>query len=359
MRSLAIALILTAVCAAAPKTEIGEINGAKFRVDVPENWNGELVMYCHGYSPVAVSYDSTPNPIVNGFVAQGFAVAQSGYAAGGWAIAEAVQDTEALRRYVAGKYGKPKRTYVMGHSMGGFLTMLMMESFPTVYDGGLALCGPLAPATFFMGRHVFDLAVVFDYYFPGALPSPAKVPPDYAGGEAKNKEIEKLLDGKPESAAAMRRYAGVRSNKDLAGTVVFFRYILKDLQERGGGNPFDNRGVAYWGTEDVNALNDGVARYSADPNAAAYLERYYSPSGKLARPMLAIHTTYDPLVPPWVPNLYATISQHGGSDRLFVQQYVKRGGHCAITPEETGRGFRQLRQWGLDGKRPEAGLSRP
>jgi hypothetical protein len=30
---------------AAPRTETGEIDGAKFRIDIPENWNGGLVMY--------------------------------------------------------------------------------------------------------------------------------------------------------------------------------------------------------------------------------------------------------------------------------------------------------------------------
>ncbi|HEV2687541.1 MAG TPA: alpha/beta hydrolase, partial [Bryobacteraceae bacterium] len=147
-------LVCAALCLAAePKTEIGEINGAKFRIDIPENWNGGLVMYCHGYSPVAGNFkEGKLPPIFAVFTDQGYALAQSGYAAGGWAIQEAVADTEALRRYFTGKYGKPKETYVTGHSMGGFLTMMFMERFPTSYDAGLALCGPLAPTTYFMER---------------------------------------------------------------------------------------------------------------------------------------------------------------------------------------------------------------
>ena len=80
------------------------------------------------------------------FIAAGYAVAQSGYAAGGWAIQEAVVDTESLRRYFVRKYGPVKETYVTGHSMGGFLTMMLMETQPSTYDAGLPLCGPLAPA---------------------------------------------------------------------------------------------------------------------------------------------------------------------------------------------------------------------
>ena len=55
MRLLTAFLVCATFCAAAPngepKVELGEINGAKFRIDIPPNWNGGLVMYCHGYSP--------------------------------------------------------------------------------------------------------------------------------------------------------------------------------------------------------------------------------------------------------------------------------------------------------------------
>jgi pimeloyl-ACP methyl ester carboxylesterase len=356
MRILAAFALFAALCPAATKTETGEINGAQFRIDMPGDWNGSLVVYCHGYSPVPVRYDNPkPNPVLNVFLEEGCAVAQSGYAAGGWAIEEAVHDTAALRRYFSSKYGVPKETYVTGHSMGGFLTMLLMERFANDYDAGLALCGPLGPAHWFMMRRVFDMRVVFDYYFPGALPSPVHVPAGYAMSPARNEEIQRLLDSKPAQSEAMRRYSGIHTNKELAATIVFWTYILKDLQQRGGGNPFDNRNTIYDGTPDDNAVNDGVARYAADPRAAEYLLRYYTPTGRLTRPLLAIHTTYDPLVPPWVTDAYQTIAEEGGGAGLFVQQYVKRDGHCAILPAEVRRGFDQLREWKATGKRPPAG----
>lgn len=339
--------------------ETGELNGAKFRIDVPEKWNGSLVMYCHGYSPVPGSYDNPkPNPVLDVFLNEGYAFAQSGYAAGGWAIQEAVQDTEALRRYFIHKYGPPKETYVTGHSMGGFLTMVMMESFPNVYDGGLALCGPLAPAAWFMERRVFDTLVVFEYLFPGALPSPAKVPAGYAMTPARNADLQKLLDSRPEPAAAMRRFSGIRTNKELAATLVFFTYILKDLRQRSGGNPFDNSNTIYEGAGDDNALNDGVKRHQAEARAVEYLWRYYTPTGRVARNVLAIHNTYDPLVPPWTTNPYSMMVAQAGRAGHFVQQYVKRDGHCAITPAEIGSGFAQLRAWNATGKRPPGGAAR-
>jgi len=72
------------------------------------------------------------------------------------AVQEAAADIESLRRYFVAHYGKPKETIVTGHSMGGFLTMMLMEMQPTVYDAGLPLCGPLAAPDWFMARGAFD-----------------------------------------------------------------------------------------------------------------------------------------------------------------------------------------------------------
>ena len=55
--------------------------------------------------------------------------------------------------------------------------------------------------------------------------------------------------GLPES---LLRYSGIHTNKQFAGTIVFFTYILKDLHKRCGGNPFDNRNVLCHGTPDDN-----------------------------------------------------------------------------------------------------------
>ncbi len=354
-------IVSGALCFAAPKvepkTEIGEINGAKFRIDIPDNWNGGLVMYCHGYSAVPGEFKEGKLPAVLAvFTQQGYALAQSGYAAGGWAVQEAVVDTEALRRYFVTKYGRPKETLVTGHSMGGFLTMMLMEREPTTYDAALPLCGPLAPTTYFMERGAFDLRVVFDYYFPGALPRPDKVPADFQGTQEVVDKVQALLDGQPEKAAAMLHYSGVHNTKDLAGTLVFVTYMFLDLEKRAGGNPFDNRNQIYEAPDNYNALNDGVKRYAADPRAAEYIRAWYTPTGRITRPMLAIHTSYDQLVPVRIPDMYPGLVEQSGSQDFFVQQYVKHDGHCNILPGEIAAGFAELRAWKDKGVRPHSGL---
>jgi pimeloyl-ACP methyl ester carboxylesterase len=361
MKILALSAFLgiASLAAAAPKLEVGVINGAAFRIDIPDNWNGGLVVYCHGYnqSPVKFKEDAA-NPLIKVFTEEGYAFAQSGYATGGWAVQEAAVDTESLRRYFVTKYGTPKETYLTGHSMGGFLTMMLMENYPTVYDAAMPMCGPLASTESFQGRGAFDSLVLFNYYFPGILPDPTKIPKDFVGGTADRPLLAKIsaaLEASPEKAAALRHQNNLKSNKDLAGTLGFLVYLVKELNERSGGNPFDNRNIIYSGTLDDNALNSAIPRYAADPQAVAYLRANYTPTGKISKPMLAIHTSYDPLVPVTIPAAYSTLVELAGTSNLFVQQFVKHDGHCAILPEEMSRGFSELRAWKKNGTRPIGG----
>jgi pimeloyl-ACP methyl ester carboxylesterase len=357
MKTLAAVVLFALSCAAAPRIEVGEINGAQFRVAVPENWNGILIMYCHGYQTEPQKFTTEPDALEKGLLGAGIAVARSGYAAGGWAIEEGLIDTQALKRYFVGKYGKPKETYITGHSMGGFLTMAIVERYPSDYDGGLALCGPLAPATMFMTREVFDSRVVFDYFFPGLLPDPTNVPVDFAMSPDIQKKMLTALDANETAAAVIRRIMELRSNRQTAYVLAFWTYILKELESRAGGNPFDNRNTIYQTGADDNAINAGVKRYTADPRAFDYLRAYYTPTGVLTKPLLAIHTTFDELVQLHVANTYSILAATNGSADKFVMRYVPTSGHCNIPAADVIKGLQDLREWSRSGVRPSSGLS--
>jgi pimeloyl-ACP methyl ester carboxylesterase len=147
--------------ASTPVTEVGELAGAPFRIDIPVGWNGELMMYCHGYRGGPVHFDARqPDEMVNTFGALGVAVAQSGYSAGGYALREGARDTEDLRRHFAQRFGAPQATWISGSSLGGSITMMLMETFPTTYEGGLSLCAPLGPMLGYTKKLAFDPLVV-------------------------------------------------------------------------------------------------------------------------------------------------------------------------------------------------------
>jgi pimeloyl-ACP methyl ester carboxylesterase len=344
-------------------TEIGDLHGVSFRIDVPQqSWNRGLVVYFHGYEGkprIFSQQDSQPGPpsrILQQILNRGYAVAQSGYSAGGWAVAAAFQESEELRRYFVKKYGKPRETLAMGHSMGGLLTVMTLEKQPEAYAGGLALCGVLAPTDLVMQR-AFANRVAFDAFFPGVLPEVDRIPPSFAMNDAPAiANVQKALDSKPDSAALIRSLADIHTNRGLADVLVFNSFVIEDLRLKTGGNPFDNRNLIYTGTTDDYTLNTQVKRYAADPKAVQYISGYYTPTGELKRKLLAIHTTYDPLVPASTVAYYDEATRRFGAGDLFVQKYVNRDGHCNITPEQTGEVFDELAAWVHENLRPRPGL---
>ena len=263
-------------------------------------------------------------------------------------------ETEQVRQHFIAKYGQPRESYVSGASMGGMLAILSVEQFPERYDGALPLCGVLQPASWGIQR-MFALRAAFDYYFPGVLPGPVRIAPDVKLDDGALSRIKASITANAQGRSEMLALMQLKSDDDLAGTVLFFTIIVRDLEQKLGASPFDNTNWIYAGTRDDNALNAGVKRYSGDAAAALYLTRYYTPTGRPQRPTLAVHDTYDPLIPAPTLSMYADHVAREGFTRNFVQQYVPRDGHCAISPEESARALDELVEWRRTGKRPVAG----
>ena len=340
---------------AGPTTVLGSTAGAPWRIDIPAHWNHKLVVYYHGYSMRPVTFRQTPpNAFDREFLDRGFALIQSGYSHTGYAVQFALPETEALREMFVGRFGQPTATFVTGKSMGGELTMATMEQAPYTYNGALALCGLLGASDLHL-EDMFAKVAAFDYYFPGVLPPLDPVPDSFQANGAFVQKLLRALDANPKGAAAMRQLRLLHNNNNLARTMMFHIFVIQDLQHKAGGNPFDNRNYIYTGTDDDRALNDGVRRYAAEGAAAQYLTRYYTPTGRLMHPMLALHTTYDPLINPTSVFPYTQTVTRAGFSENFVQQYVKADGHCNITPEQTGIAFDELLLWVRAGTRPKPG----
>lgn len=340
----------------APIVEIGSLQGASYRIDVPAHWNHRLLVFSHGTSPAPVvfSRDEALWPMFDPMLRRGYAVIQSGYRQGGWAIQQGASDTERLRRFFIAHHGVPKQSLVMGMSMGGTLTAMTIENQPDVYAGALSLCGAIGPSDALM-QQAFALRAAFDYYFPGTLGPLVPVPDSFRADAAREAKIAAALASKPAATRALLRWYGAADANNLAPVLASITDDIRQLQQRTHGNPVGNADLIYVGSGDDAALNDGVRRYRADASAAAWLARWYTPSGKLLRPMLAVHDTADPLVPASSAFEYALAAQRAGHADSFVQQYVSREGHCVFTPQEVGRAFDELIDWVDAGKRPQPG----
>lgn len=342
-------------------TEVGVLNRAEYRIDIPANWNHALVVFYHGYSESTFRFrlDGSIGQQPDQMFKRGYAVVQSGYSQSGWALQAAYADTESLRRYFVKKYGPPRETYAAGGSMGGALTMIAMELNNKTYTAGLNLCGAVGPSYVHLNRR-FAIRAAFDFYFPGLMGPLDPVPVNFEESDALRAKVLAALKAKPDAALAMRELTSLHSDVEVSREIGYFTYVIADMQRKAGGNPFDNTDWIYTRTS-VNsvtdyALNDGVHRYNSDRKARDYLMAHYWPTGRLTRPMLALHTVYDPLIPASTLSLYAAEVAHAGFADNLVQQYVHREGHCAFTPEEVGKAFDEVVAWAHTGKAPQAGL---
>ena len=339
-----------------PATEIGTLQGAAYRIDVPAAWNHGLVVFFHGYAvtPVTFEKDERISPMFDGMLARGFAVIQSAYSATGWAVEQGAADTDRLRQQFVARHGSPKETFVAGMSMGGTLTVMAIETQPDVYAGALSLCGALEPSDRLMQRD-FALLVAFDHYFPGVLGPLAPVPASFLPTDAVIARITSALRSNPAAARALQSFYGVGDATTMPDVIAFNVYEIKEMQERAHGNPFGNADLIYTGSGDDFALNAGVHRYRADAAAVQRMARFYVPTGKLERPLLALHDTGDPLVPASTAFEYSLVVGRAGQGDNFVQQFVNKKGHCVFTPQEIDHAFGELLDWVHDGRRPESG----
>jgi pimeloyl-ACP methyl ester carboxylesterase len=343
---------------AAAISDNASLNGVDYRIDIPDDWNHELVVYYHGYSIDPVTFKEPLSPMFEPFLRRHYAVLQSAYSQTGWAVEQGFADTETLRHYFIKKYGAPKRTFVSGMSMGGTLTVMTIEKKPEIYAGALSLCGAIEPTSRFMQRD-FALRAAFDFYFPDLLSALVPAPSNYIPNEATETTIQNAFSKNPQALQNLIRIYGAANENNFVPVITFIGYETMELQRRAGGNPFNNADMIYTGTSDDFALNDGVKRYRAEPNAAAYVAKWYSPTGNLVRPMLALHDSGDPLVPASSAYEYALIAQRAGHGDHFVQQYVNHEGHCVFSPTEIGTAFDELVTWTNSGKRPESGKLHP
>ncbi len=338
-----------------PKVEEGDIEGAPYRIQIPDPWNGGLVMYAHGYRPAGAEWRPLPDALGAVFLQRGFALAESGYSRQGWAVEEARRDTEALRLLFVQRHGEPRRTFAAGHSLGGIVALALIETHPDAYAGALTVSAPLVSAIQFFSEQVLDTLVTFEALFGDALPEecrPVAEAPQLSAATA-----EAALQAAPALGEAFALRWGVR-RRELAAHLAFYHLIYREVVERAGGHPVDNRNTVYSGFGDDRALNAAVRRYAATPEALAYLRRCYSPTGLLRDPLLAIHTTYDPGVPARLANLYSVTTALAGREQWFVHLRVEADGHCNVGPPLLGRAFDQLAAWAEDGTRPEPGLLR-
>lgn len=333
--------------------EGGQTSGAKYKICMPDQWNGDLVVYAHGYvSPyeeLQIVDDAVDGKPISEIINQlGYAFATTSYYTNGLVKPElGIKDLSDLVYIFHGIYGEPRHVYLVGASEGGLNTAIAVEQYPTVFSGGLAACGPVGN---FRGQinYFGDFRVVFDYFFPDVIPTWSQEDPYIQDYVIKNWEtyyvprIIEVITNYPYKTKQLLRVTRAPINfydpysigQTILGILWYNIFATNNAIEELGGQPFDNSERIYIGSYNDLRLNREIQRFHADQTAIEEIEAYYQTTGSLVSPLVTIHTTKDEIVPYWHETLYRWKVFKSGSSFLHTNIPIFRYGHCNFKTSE-------------------------
>ena len=352
---------------------VGEIGpGSEYALLVPPNWNGDLILYAHGFidtdKPVGLPTGDGWEPIRDELLGLGYAIAYSSYSENGLAIKDGAQRTHQLEGIFKSKFGKPTRTYLVAHSIGGLISVKLAEKYPKRYDGVLVMCGMIGGSQAEID-YVANVRVLFDFFYPGCLPGDVmNVPP----GTDLNDVITAVVTCitiDPTGAGAIACFLPVPFNtsaqlvESLVRAIGFNFRGFEDVFDRTHDHhPFDNTTTVYscplLPQPVVDAVNAGVGRFATTPDAVQYLQHYYEPNGNLRIPLLTLHNDKDPVVPFFHEDMYKQRVMDAGMGDYLVQRVIDRYGHCSFGEDEASStaevigAFQDLVNWVENGVKP-------
>lgn len=376
---------------ATPQAELlleGAIDGANYRIRVPDGWDGQtLVVYAHGYRDKAdqpgQTDDRSPEAAPGGtagedaFLAAGYAIAGSSYKDNGWAVGEGIEDTRTLVQFFDQEVGAAQQTILLGGSMGGLIALASGERYPDAYDGVVALCAPAAGAPMTWDAALaFALAYDVAFGWPPSWGSVADVRDDISfQGEVAGPLFAQTLDPANKGKFEFIRLVMGHTPKDyLSGNNWLFVNMFyatearAELERRAGGAATQNRDhiyrlseadKQYLATLDVDAAAllgqmNGRSTITANSAARAYLQANATLTGALQRPVLAAHTSDDGLVPVNHEAVYRDQVAAAGAANNLYQVYTDSVGHCSFTAEQVEVVLAELLAWVVTGERPLA-----
>jgi pimeloyl-ACP methyl ester carboxylesterase len=362
----------------------GITDGAGWRIEVPDNWNGDLVLYAHGYAGTGDQlFVQNPAFIRAHLIANGYAWAASSYRANGYVPGTGAEDTHDLVKIFRdevgkdsdagkkGNSGKPNRVYVYGVSMGGHVVGHMIEKWPNAYAGALPICGVMGDNELFdFFQDMYLVAETLVGHDP-IVPTPA----DYYTNPAMGWQVTRTLLGTP--------YPSV-----LTPAGIVFKQVIENLS--GGDRPVFDQGwvgpsggdlafnfrsaVAGSGRENADTIyqfdtdpelsaeeqlfNDTIIRLTASTQERSpqgiYNETTSSPylRGNFRVPVLTLHTLGELFVPFHMEQIYARRAIDAGNADLLVQRAIRGRGHCEFLPAEVATAFEDLVNWVVDGVKP-------
>jgi pimeloyl-ACP methyl ester carboxylesterase len=353
------------------KVTFGHYEGGVYRIEIPDRWNGELVLWAHGYTPsggaqgsrlrVGVPGVGQGSPLRQHLVAEGFAWAASSYRCNGYVPGRGLLDTMALTEIVTRQNGgkPPDRIYLAGVSMGGHVTLLGLQEFPAAFAGGLALC-PSGPGEMDFLTSVAAASELITGVKVTAATREADVtklttllgkPPDYTDKGRQLASVQIQTSGGPRPFAVEGLASRFLEN---ASTVVDGKDA--DIWNRVATNTDVHYAIDEGLGLSAEAINASVRRKAADADARSARGPYEEAipfDGRIERPLITLHGTGDLFVPISLEQSLKRAVDTAQRSSSLVQRIVRSPGHCNFSAQEQIDAFDALVTWVRNGSRPE------
>jgi pimeloyl-ACP methyl ester carboxylesterase len=336
----------------------GKYDGGLYQIEVPENWNGELVVYQHGATIGSSIRVQVPVLRVH-WIANGYAWAASSFRCNSPAAGIGVIDTNLLAASFSRLTGTtaPTRTWAVGQSNGGGGVLLALRYYPNIFAGGLAMC----PADF--QTLDYRLAVAAAAEVIGgitlrdstALSQVTEVfgaPNNYTEKGRQLASVQIELSGGPRPFAVeglasrfAANIAGGVDNPAVPTTALLRAATNESVQYR-----IDPKlGFS------SDTLNKLVRRQAPDPQL-----RLRGPHQdtmpfdlKIQHPVVTLHGTGDLTVPITLGRGFKQAADAVGTSHLLVQRIMRIPGHCQFSEQEQIEAFDDLVRWVKEDRRPE------
>ena len=370
----------------------GELNGSAYRIEVPATWNGELVMYTHGYRGTgsAVRVD---NPSIRRHLLQlGYAWAASSYSKNYYDVRAGIEDTNALAlafNSIAAAKGRtlaaPTKTFIIGHSMGGHIAAAAVEAETlaqannkVAYAGAVPMCGvtgDLALFDTFAAMQITAQAVAGFASSPLPNPGWSSVAPQVNAA---------LWSSMPSTASPTAPFTPTALGENYVSILKNLTGGERPLFRLGLTTPGSSFGSSYgvfggngtvtgilnkWATDTTRftytidgnptasaAINASAQRVTAEPLSNARrpdgLRWVPKVNGDVRVPVVAIHTLGDLFVPFSMMQTYRQRAEAKGRGNLLVTRAIRGISHCDFTEAEQNEAFDAMVQWVQSGVKP-------
>ncbi|MGW8265530.1 MAG: hypothetical protein ACWGSQ_04130, partial [Longimicrobiales bacterium] len=334
--------------------------GALVQACIPEyGWNGDLVVWAHGYvspfAPLALPSDEVDGqPVANIVTGLGYGYATTSYRDNGLIADLAVDDLDDAVDFFEDHYPAPGMVYLLGGSEGGLATALSLERSAPGYDAGMVLC---APVWSFRNQIAYlgDFRVLLDAYFPDVVPGPdwgeggvVTIDPGligtFYGWAVPN--LTAAATAAPARFAELLRVAGVAFDPydpstlvESALSVLWYNiFATNDIIDKVGGLPYGNQFTWYRGSSNDWWLNRNVQRIRPTVSPSTALAPFET-DGSLEVPAVGMHTTLDPIVPFSQGLRYRIETLLAGTGFGYNFLPVRGYGHCAFQAPQVLAGF--------------------